>query len=279
MKTFSIIFISFIFFSTLVRAQSETAANPATAASPATSTSAPDKISQCLQNQGCSYSDINCVAWCAGVPNPSPQDVNATNDCIASCPNTTNAGYQSCVSGCINSHYNQPTVYGTSSGAPPTQTGTYVAVFVQLVIWATLLLFSEFIRRRHVLPSPNIRFETGIAPPDFATADQMDNRYAKATNAARDSLLMLIIATILTQSGYGATAASVILSWIFLAISTFWVLSILFFDHMWLPLILEAMAFPFILAILALAFRPTEKGNPLPLNPRAKFIEFGHWLQ
>ncbi|CAG8621974.1 3493_t:CDS:2 [Dentiscutata heterogama] len=124
MKTLSIIIISFIFFSALVRAQSETAANPAAAASPATSTSAPDQISQCIQKYGCSNSDINCVAWCAGVPNPSQQDVNATNDCISNCPNTTTAGYQSCVSGCINSHYNQPSAFRASSGASPTPTGS-----------------------------------------------------------------------------------------------------------------------------------------------------------
>ncbi|RIB22455.1 hypothetical protein C2G38_2173916 [Gigaspora rosea] len=161
--------------------------------------------------------------------------------------------------------------------------GTYVAVFVHLIVRATLLLFSEFIRRRHVLPSPSIRFETGvtsIVTNDIATADQMDNRYAKATNIARDSLLMLVIATIMTQSGYGATAASVIFSWIFVAISVCWAFSILFYDHMWFPLILEAIAFPFILAILALAFRPSEKGNPFLQYPREKFIGFGqHWLQ
>ncbi|CAG8603434.1 9636_t:CDS:10, partial [Gigaspora rosea] len=148
--------------------------------------------------------------------------------------------------------------------------GTYVAVFVHLIVRATLLLFSEFIRRRHVLPSPSIRFETGvtsIVTNDIATADQMDNRYAKATNIARDSLLMLVIATIMTQSGYGATAASVIFSWIFVAISVCWAFSILFYDHMWFPLILEAIAFPFILAILALAFRPSEKGNPFLQYP------------
>ncbi|CAG8794720.1 5813_t:CDS:2, partial [Racocetra persica] len=89
--------------------------------------------------------------------------------------------------------------------------GTYVAVFVHLIIWLTLLLFSEFIRKRHILPSPNvIRFEPSVsvepmAPQDFATTEQMDNRYAKATRVARDSLLMLVIATIMTQTGYGAT--------------------------------------------------------------------------
>ncbi|CAG8634031.1 5780_t:CDS:2 [Scutellospora calospora] len=156
--------------------------------------------------------------------------------------------------------------------------GTYVAIFILLVIWATLLLFSEFIRRRRVLPSSNIRFDTGIVSHD-TIADQMDNRYAKVINAARDSVWMLLIATVVTQTGYGATAASIILSWIFMAISICWILSILFFDHMWLPLVLQAIAFPFILAIFALAFRPSEKGYSLPQRPRAKFIGYDNFGQ
>ncbi|CAG8594241.1 8226_t:CDS:2 [Cetraspora pellucida] len=289
-KIFSTIIISLIFFSALTSAQSPTAASPA---------SATDSIAQCIINHHCAPEDINCRAICAQVPNPSNQDANATNACVAGCQSSANdsEAYKKCTSNCISQYYSNPT---SNPQGPvvvsPTQTnpsapsdkvgfenkyleGTYVAVFVHLIIWVTLLLFSEFIRKRHILPS-NLRLEPNVAPittQDFATADQMDNRYAKATNAARDSLLMLIIATIMTQAGYGATAASIILSWVFVALSIFWVLSILFFDHMWVPLILQAISFPFILAILALAFRTSEKGNPLlPQRPHAKVIGYNN---
>ncbi|CAG8454896.1 6437_t:CDS:2 [Racocetra fulgida] len=78
----------------------------------------------------------------------------------------------------------------------------------------------------------------------------------------------------MTQTGYGAGVESVILSWVFMTLSICWVLSILFFDHLWVPLVLQAIAFPFILALLALAFRTSEKGNPLLQYPRAKVIGY-----
>ncbi|KAF0517038.1 anchored cell wall protein 4 [Gigaspora margarita] len=129
MKTFSIIIISLIFFSAFVRAQS--AVNPATAANPANPAAAPSPtsnlIADCIKNHGCNDSDEACRAMCAGVPNPSPQDVNATSDCIAKCPNTTSSEYQSCQQACINNNYIKPSAYAQSSVSYPTQTNTGLA--------------------------------------------------------------------------------------------------------------------------------------------------------
>ncbi|RIB22454.1 hypothetical protein C2G38_990889 [Gigaspora rosea] len=129
MKTFSIIIISLIFFSAFVRAQSAvnpaTAANPANPAAAASPTDSSNSIDDCIKSHGCSASDQACRATCAGVPNPSSQDVNATTDCIAKCPNTTNSEYQSCQQNCINNNYIKPSAYAQSS-VYPTQTNTGV---------------------------------------------------------------------------------------------------------------------------------------------------------
>ncbi|CAG8470968.1 4987_t:CDS:2 [Acaulospora morrowiae] len=164
---------------------------------------------------------------------------------------------------------------------------TFIAIFAHLIIWATLVLFSEFVRRRRVIPTAGPLTSTGVPSVervDLPTADQMDNRYRKVADAARDSLLMLLIATFATQVGYGATAASAILSWIFFGLSVCWVLSILFLDHIWIPLILQAVSFPFILAIFALAFRNADAvGNPRVLIRQAHGITLagrnGFWFQ
>ncbi|CAG8794719.1 5812_t:CDS:2, partial [Racocetra persica] len=67
--------------------------------------------------------DVACRARCAHVPNPSNQDVNATNSCIAACPNNTTEAYQTCRDNCILQYYSQPTSYPQSAVAvAPTPT-------------------------------------------------------------------------------------------------------------------------------------------------------------
>ncbi|RIA97706.1 hypothetical protein C1645_732253 [Glomus cerebriforme] len=91
---------------------------------------------------------------------------------------------------------------------------TYIAIFAHLVVWATCLLFSEFVRRRRPLLLPGL-VGTLVEPqhdgiPETFTvpifADIMVERYVKSANAAKDSLLMIVIATLAIQTGYGATA-------------------------------------------------------------------------
>ncbi|CAB4374263.1 hypothetical protein RhiirA5_406188 [Rhizophagus irregularis] len=146
--------------------------------------------------------------------------------------------------------------------------GTYIAIFFHLIIWATCLFVSEFARRRRPLSLPGLINE--VSPPQQdgipetievpIIANRVDNLYTKVTNAAKDSLLMIVIATLATQTGYGATTTSAILAWIFFIVSVCWILSIIFFDQTWIPLILLAIALSFISAIFALSFQPA--GQP-----------------
>lgn len=61
--------------------------------------------------------DVACTAKCVVVPNPDASQVNATNECVAACPQgngtaTDNLNYENCVSGCVGRFY------FTSTGTP-----------------------------------------------------------------------------------------------------------------------------------------------------------------
>ncbi|GBB85105.1 hypothetical protein RclHR1_11690002 [Rhizophagus clarus] len=133
--------------------------------------------------------------------------------------------------------------------------GTYIAIFIHLIIWATCLFVSEFARRRR----PGLINEVSPPQQDGISETNDDKLYTKVANAAKDSLLMIVIATLAVQTGYGATTTSAILTWIFFIVSTCRILSIIFFDQTWIPLILLAIALPFILSIFALSFQPADQ--------------------
>ncbi|CAG8457388.1 10484_t:CDS:2 [Diversispora eburnea] len=79
----------------------------------------------------------------------------------------------------------------------------FVALFTLLIIWAVAIVVSELLRKgRNTSNTSN----TPAAPPvDGHSAGRMNSRYKKATNAVRDALLMLTVATLATLAGYGAT--------------------------------------------------------------------------
>ncbi|CAG8633240.1 3023_t:CDS:2 [Ambispora leptoticha] len=159
--------------------------------------------------------------------------------------------------------------------------GSYIALFGLVIIWATLILVAEFVRKREHLTGEGSRGfprATGAGGEGVSEAsalltgerrEESESRYAKTANAARDATLMLLIATVATQVGHGATAASAVLTWIFFGLAILWILSVLLFDHVVIPLVFEALAFPFIVAIFALAFRSYQNypEYPRPITP------------
>ncbi|KAI5865010.1 hypothetical protein GGS23DRAFT_594569 [Durotheca rogersii] len=87
-------------------------------------------ILACLE--ACNVSDVNCKASCIAVPSPNNQNVNATTDCVANCPQgngtaADNLEYANCVSGCIGRFF------FTTTGTPNLQTtGTLVPSVTQI---------------------------------------------------------------------------------------------------------------------------------------------------
>ena len=67
--------------------------------------------------RGSSVADVACTAKCVVVPSPDASQANATNECVAACPQgngtaTDNLNYENCVSGCVGRFY------FTSTGTP-----------------------------------------------------------------------------------------------------------------------------------------------------------------
>ncbi|KAL7628156.1 hypothetical protein AAE478_002354 [Parahypoxylon ruwenzoriense] len=81
--------------------------------------SAQTAVLECLN--ACSPDDVNCQAKCIAVPSPDTQNVNATTECVANCPQgngtaADNLDYANCVNGCIAQYFY------TSTGTPNLQT-------------------------------------------------------------------------------------------------------------------------------------------------------------
>ncbi|KAI2616427.1 hypothetical protein GGS26DRAFT_445245 [Hypomontagnella submonticulosa] len=84
-------------------------------------TSAQAAMIACIN--ACDPADVTCQAKCISVPSPDTQNVNATTDCVAKCPQgngtaTDNLNYADCVSKCIGQYYY------TTSGTPNLQTSS-----------------------------------------------------------------------------------------------------------------------------------------------------------
>ncbi|KAI1336452.1 hypothetical protein F5Y15DRAFT_394742 [Xylariaceae sp. FL0016] len=100
-----------------------TATATTTNSADAAASSAAAATQQCLDN--CDPSDNSCRASCIAVPSPDNQNVNATTECVAACPQgngttTDNANYADCVDGCIAQYYYASTGtpdLATSSGS------------------------------------------------------------------------------------------------------------------------------------------------------------------
>ncbi|OIW34392.1 hypothetical protein CONLIGDRAFT_2601 [Coniochaeta ligniaria NRRL 30616] len=111
-------------------AQTTTTTTPTTLSTATSTTSesvaetSQSEIVKCID--ACPAGDVGCTAKCIAVPNPDPAAVNATNTCVAACPQgngtaTDNLNYQNCVDACIGKYYFTATTAGapqtTSSGA------------------------------------------------------------------------------------------------------------------------------------------------------------------
>ena len=88
-----------------------------TASAPTGSTTEQTAIIRCLD--ACAEGDVDCAAKCISVPNPNEDDANATNKCVADCPQgtgsaTDNLNYLTCVEGCISKHYYTITTPGSA---------------------------------------------------------------------------------------------------------------------------------------------------------------------
>ncbi|KAK4957952.1 hypothetical protein LTR10_004377 [Elasticomyces elasticus] len=124
----------------------------------------------------CSPGDIACKARCVGVPNPSPAQIAATNECEAACPqgNGTAAQtqfYAACLQKCVDSFY--------FSG-----TGTIAAG-----ITATATTMSE-----------GIRLESTTA--EHPTVSRQIFKFASSSSTSSGSV------TLRTHSATGSTASS-----------------------------------------------------------------------
>ncbi|KAK5663253.1 hypothetical protein OQA88_3680 [Cercophora sp. LCS_1] len=102
-------------------AQSSAAAATTTAAAAAPQNSQQAAIVACLE--ACKEGDVDCQSKCIAVPNPNEDDANATNNCVAECPQgkgtvEDNVAYANCVDGCIAKYYYTTT--GAGIGVQPT---------------------------------------------------------------------------------------------------------------------------------------------------------------
>ncbi|ORX99935.1 hypothetical protein K493DRAFT_313030 [Basidiobolus meristosporus CBS 931.73] len=75
---------------------------------------------KCTKEHNCG-TDINCIARCYNVPNPSKEDIESTDACFADCKSHDNiAVLTQCRQACVNEHF-QPTGAPTAN---PTTTST-----------------------------------------------------------------------------------------------------------------------------------------------------------
>jgi cobalamin biosynthesis Mg chelatase CobN len=109
-------------FALLASAQSTTSATSAASttidAAQASASAAQAEILKCLD--ACKPGDVSCTSKCIAVPNPSDSQVNATNNCVANCPQGKGtesdiAAYQKCVEDCIGANYFTATPSPTGS--------------------------------------------------------------------------------------------------------------------------------------------------------------------
>lgn len=106
-------------FALFANAQTSTESTPASTsldAAQASQSALQAEILKCID--ACPKGDVKCTSKCITVPSPNESQVNATNTCVAACPqgNGTEAdiaNYSNCVSGCIATNY-----YTSSIGTP-----------------------------------------------------------------------------------------------------------------------------------------------------------------
>ncbi|RHZ53298.1 hypothetical protein Glove_443g73 [Diversispora epigaea] len=118
-----IVFFAILILANLVYGQSgstTSSSSPALTTVPATYTPSPNAIDQCIKTYCDATSDdyLDCRAKCAGVPNPNPSDIDATNACLAKCNQTNADDYKTCQDKCFEIYYTSSAVF------TPKATGT-----------------------------------------------------------------------------------------------------------------------------------------------------------
>jgi hypothetical protein len=122
----AIIFVLFLAFVAIANAQNSTN----------TTTETGNAVTQCIKANNCG-TDLKCISKCAGVPDPSPQDANNTNACVAKCNQSDPTSvYEACVSSCVTTIFQPtgdtsspsssgtPSASGSSSGASKSTSGS-----------------------------------------------------------------------------------------------------------------------------------------------------------
>ncbi|KAJ1982058.1 hypothetical protein H4R35_000451 [Dimargaris xerosporica] len=72
-------------------------------AAPAVPTYTPSAEEQCTIDKKCG-TDMNCIAGCYNVPNPTEEQTNTTSECFLKCPES-GPDVESCRSKCVNENY------------------------------------------------------------------------------------------------------------------------------------------------------------------------------
>ncbi|KAJ1994518.1 hypothetical protein H4R33_000224 [Dimargaris cristalligena] len=118
----------------LVLAALATAAFAQNSTEPATTTAevvvptyVPTAEEKCIEDNNCG-TDMDCLAACYKVPNPTAENLNKTNECFAKCPETGDINVISqCRDSCINQYYmptSQVKIPATSAGSKATGTAS-----------------------------------------------------------------------------------------------------------------------------------------------------------
>ncbi|ORX85506.1 hypothetical protein K493DRAFT_319958 [Basidiobolus meristosporus CBS 931.73] len=78
---------------------------------------AQSKYEKCVQERHCTPGDVNCLAICVGVPNPSKEQTIKTTECVAKCDKNDVAQYKICVHNCIESNFMANNLGNSSSSS------------------------------------------------------------------------------------------------------------------------------------------------------------------
>ncbi|KAG9299413.1 hypothetical protein G9A89_009365 [Geosiphon pyriformis] len=99
----------------------------------------PNAIQACIDEKKCLYTDLDCRAKCAGVPNPTKTHIDITNDCIKQClpknatsNSVTNQEYEDCSRKCIKENFIINTQ--TTSTPPITKTSSNTSIKSTIVM-------------------------------------------------------------------------------------------------------------------------------------------------
>ncbi|KXN70200.1 hypothetical protein CONCODRAFT_70883 [Conidiobolus coronatus NRRL 28638] len=94
-------------------------ASPSASASSSAATPTPTKtpLEICIAKNNCG-NDVNCIAGCSNVPNPTASQAQSINQCVAGCNNTQPLEvYAACQAKCISQMITNQTIPSSSGGS------------------------------------------------------------------------------------------------------------------------------------------------------------------